>query len=247
MKNKGLIGTAVCALVIIIVPLKAQLLNFAGGDSAFTNKFEIGVISFVNTIHEKMVYGAEGEFVRNNHYAPGITIRFHRKHISFRTSFLSFTNSYEFEPRSNPSGGGTGGFFEPFMHFESAALTSVLQKTYETKFGLQIALFEKRLSSYLFMDVGYRYVSEKRIYNYLQNQGPSQITVSAMEKANERYTALHSGIGLRYQVNSWLSCAYECSMSGGISTKSSNRKGRESSSATLFNYVPALFLMSLYF
>lgn len=247
MKNKSLIITAVCALLLAFAPLKAQIINFAGGDSAYSNKFEIGVISFVNSIHERMVYGAEGEFVRNNYYAPGIVMRFHRRHISYRTSFLSYSNAYEFEPRSNPTGALNGPFFEPAFPFEFEALTSVLQKTYETKFGLQIALFEKRLSSYLFMDLGYRYVSEKRMFNYMQTQGPSQITVSAMEKATERYAALHSGIGLRYQFTSWLSCAYECSMSGGISTKSSNRKGRESVSAPLFNYVPALFLVSLYF
>lgn len=247
MSKRSSIATAFFALFFAGQPLQAQLINFVGGDSAYSNKFEIGVIAYVNSIHEKMVYDADGEFERKNCFAPGIAMRLHRKHISFRTSFLGYSDTYNFEPSNTASNGFREPLFEPAIPFEMAAVSSVLKKTFESKLGIQVALFEKRLSSYLFMDLGYRYVAEKRIYTFIQNPGQNQITRSAMEKANQRYAAVHSGIGFRYQFNPWLSCAYECSMSGGISSKSSNRKGRESSSAPLFNYMPALFLVSLYF
>lgn len=247
MENRSYIGLVVFAFLLAIEPLRAQLIQFAGGDSAYRTKFEIAAIVYVNSIHEKMVYDAEGEFVRKNCYAPGFAMRFHRKHISFRTSFLGFSDTYNFDPANNLSSVGREPLFGQIIPFEVGSVTSVLKKTFETKLGIQVGIFEKRLSSYLFMDLGYRYVSEKHIYTYVQNPGPNQITMSAMEKANQRYAALHSGIGFRYQFNPWLSCAYECSMSGGISSKSSNRKERESSSTPLYNYVPALFLVSLYF
>ena len=247
MKNRHRIACYFGLLLLAVAPLSAQVMDFSGGDSAHTSKFEIAVISYINSFHEKMVYGADDEFVRKNYYAPGLAMRFHRKHLSFRTSFVTYGETYDFEPSTQPANGFSGPFFEPAIPFEVASTDAVLQKTYETKFGIQVALFEKRLSSYLFMDAGYRYVSEKRFYTFIQNPGPSQITWSAMEKASQRYAALHAGLGLRYQFTPWLFCAYECSMSGGISARKSNRKGRESSSATLFNYVPALFLMGLYF
>lgn len=234
-------------LVLTQSALFSQMINLVGGDSSRKCKIEIANIVLQNSIHNKMVYGADGEFTRNNSFFTGLALRVHSKKTAMRISVLGYEESYDFDPSNTFNNSPSGLFDEPVFMFDPQFLNSVLRKTVEAKLGLQAAIFNARLSSYVFGDIGYRYVNESRFYTYTTISQNVETIHNVLEHAKAQFIALHTGVGLRYQFTSHFYGAYECSAVGGYLMRESDRKGRFADAMPMINYIPAQFMFGIYF
>lgn len=237
-------GTMMLTGLLIFLPsiLSAQLWRPQGGDTAKKSRFEAGLSIYSYYIFEPGISSRTNDFARGNYYSNGVYSRLWHHGNAFRFGFHHFEDDLNF---NGPNVNNEPFFLEdPFP--ATAFLNSAIRKMISAQMGYQVFVTNTKLSPYFFGDVLFQNSNEQVFYTKesVVNGFPTTKNLTLVSKSN--HLGLTAGLGLRLQLNSFLTISFESQMQGYYAWNRCNDKAFLSKNGAKISLFPAQFLLGFY-
>lgn len=241
MKQKSFKFNVLIALLLLSFSGKSQILSLSGGDSAYASKLEFGLAVYTSDVREYGIYNDDPIPYRGNYFFNGVYFRFWKNNNAYR--FL--LNHYADEE-------GLGQYYQdnniPF--FEGSGFQPTFsgktRNAIEIKGGLQLLLFNSRLSPYFTADLGYRYTVEKSYMSYTTIEFQQPVVKTVLYSSESSQFGFYGGLGMKYQLTSKIVIGFETQMSINYALISSEIPGLRSAQGFRRGLQPGQFTLGFY-